>query len=92
MSFLAPGLAADNVSAIATITLITLVASVSPWWDAIAFWTTSFSLYFLAISKPISTWEPSTSKSIALPISCNNPALLASVTFSPNSPAIIPDK
>ena len=52
---------ADKASAIATIVEITLVAAVSPWCEAIELTTTSFSLYFLAISTPISTWLPSIS-------------------------------
>ena len=35
------------------------------------------SLYFLAMSTPISTWEPSVSWSKALPISWSKPALFA---------------
>ena len=69
---------------------MTLVASVSPWCDAIAFITSLGSWYFLAISTPISTWLPSISWSIAFPISCKRPARLAKATFSPNSPANIP--
>ena len=67
-----------------------LVASVSPWCEAIALITTLSSLNFLARSTPISTWLPSTSKSIAFPISWSSPALLAKLTFSPSSAAIIP--
>ena len=71
---------------------IILVASVSPWCDAIAFITILSSLNFFASSTPISTWLPATSKSIALPISWSKPALFAILTFSPNSEAIMPDK
>jgi len=46
----------------------------------------------LANSAPNSTWEPSTSKSIALPKSWSNPARLARATFSPNSLASNPAK
>ena len=69
-----------------------LVGGTSPWCEAIAFITTSSSPYFLAKSTPILTCDPSISKSIALPMSCNRPALLARFTFSPSSLAIIPAK
>ena len=40
---------------------------------------------------PISTWLPSTSRSIDLPISWRNPARRAKLAFSPSSPAMIPE-
>ena len=68
------------------------VGSTSPWCEWIALIIMLFSLYFLSNSTPISTWLPSTSWSMALPTSCNNPARLAKVTSSPNSAASIPER
>ena len=53
---------------------------------------TGVSLYFLAISPPIVTCEPSISWSTAFPISCNSPARFAVATSIPSSPAITPAK
>ena len=75
----------------ATITEIGLVGSVSPWWEAIALTTVAFSLYLSANATPISTCDPSTSWSSALPISCNNPALRAKATSRSSSAAISPE-
>ena len=61
--------AKENGSAAATITAMTLSGSTSPWWLAIALTTTGCSLYLRANSAPISTWLPSTSLSMAFPIS-----------------------
>ena len=62
----------------------------SSWWAAIAFTTSADSRYFFAKSAPIVTCGPSTSWSIALPISCNNPinsAKSVSSSFKFNSSA-----
>ena len=89
VSLLAPGLDAEIASAACTKTASMVFGSTSPWWACTALITFSFSLYFFNTSTPNSTCVPSISWSNALPISCNNPALLASLASSPNSSAII---
>ena len=89
-SLLAPGLAALKASAAATSTAMIVLASLSPWCVCIASTTASGSLYLLARLTPISTCEPSTSWSIAFPISCSNPARFAKTSSSPISTASFP--
>ena len=64
--------------------------STSLWWAMMQWMTWLFSRYFLARSAPISTWEPSTSWSMDLPISCSRPARVARATFAPTSAAMMP--
>ena len=52
--------------------------------------TSSFSPYFSAHCIPNSACGKSLSASGTFPISCNKPALFASLTFNPNSAAMIP--
>ena len=78
-------------SAAATMKEVKDVGSVPPWWDATALITGSGSWYFWQSSIPRSTWVPSTSWSMAFPISWRRPARLAIRTSKPSSCAKRPE-
>src|SRR5207253_2207859 len=69
-----------------------LVGSTSMWWGATALASVSGLPIRLRSSPPMMAWEPSTSWSIAFPMSCSRPASRASATSAPISAAAIDEE
>ncbi len=64
--------------------------SMSPWWAPMAWQTLCDSRYLRASCSLICACEPSTSWSIALPMSCSSPARRATLGLAPSSEAMMP--